>query len=79
MTITLPDMPGLYSLGEPAILLDHACGACAAGHLSRQAAADVAGVSRLDFDEVLDARRISDFTEEALAQDLETLRVLGFR
>jgi hypothetical protein len=79
MTITLPDMPGLSSLGEPAILLDHACGAYAAGQLSSQAAADVAGVSRLDFDEVLDARRISDFTEEALAQDLETLRVLGFR
>jgi predicted HTH domain antitoxin len=79
MTITLPDMPGLSSLGEPAILLDLACGAYAAGHLSRQSAADVAGVSRLDFDEALYARRISNFTEEALAQDLETLRTLGLR
>jgi predicted HTH domain antitoxin len=79
MTITLPDTPGLASLGEPAILLDLACGAYAAGHLSRQSAADVAGVSRLDFDEALYARRIPTFTEEMLAQDLETLRVLGLR
>jgi hypothetical protein len=39
----------------------------------------VAGVSRLDFDEALYARRIPTFTEEMLAQDLETLRVLGLR
>ena len=79
MTITLPDLPGLTSLGEPAILLDFACGAYAAGHLSRQAAADVAGVTRLDFDEALYARRISSFTEEGFAQDLETFRALGLR
>lgn len=79
MTITLPDTPGLASLGEPAILLDLACGAYAAGHLSRQSAAEVAGVSRLDFDRALCDRRISSFTEEALAEDLETLHALGLR
>jgi predicted HTH domain antitoxin len=79
MTITLPDNPALTSLGERGILLDLACGAYAAGHLSRQSAADVAGVSRFHFDEALYARRIPTFTEEMLAQDLETLRSLGSR
>lgn len=79
MTITLPDNPALTSLGESGILLDLACGAYAAGHLSRQSAADVAGVSRFHFDEALYARRIPTFTEEMLVQDLETLRSLGSR
>ena len=79
MILTLPDTPALTSLGKAAIMLDLACGAYAAGHLSRQSAADVAGVSRLEFDEALYARRISNFTEEALSQDLETLRALGLR
>ncbi len=79
MTITLPDNPALTSLGEEDIRMDLACGAYAAGHLSRQLAADVAGVSRFDFDTALYARRIPSFTEEMLEQDLETLRVLGSR
>lgn len=79
MILTLPDTPALTSLGEAAIILDLACGAYAAGHLSRQSAADVAGVTRLEFDEALYVRRISNFTEEALSQDLETLRALGLR
>lgn len=79
MTITLPDTPALASLGPQVILMDLACGAYAAGHLSRQSAADVAGVSRYHFDEALYARRIPTFTEEMLAQDLETLRALGTR
>ncbi len=76
MTITLPDHPALAPLSEQDIRLDLACGAYAGGHLSRQSAADVAGVSRFDFDEALCARRISNFTDEAFAQDLETLRSL---
>ena len=64
-------------MAEGDILLDLACGGYAAGHLSRQAAADVAGVSRFDFDQALYSRHIPTFTEEMLAQDLETLRELG--
>ena len=77
MTITLPDLPSLQHMAEGDILLDLACGGYAAGHLSRQAAADVAGVSRFDFDQALYSRHIPTFTEEMLAQDLETLRELG--
>jgi len=79
MTITLPDHPALAEMGEAEIRIDLACGAYAAGHLSRQLAADVAGISRHDFDAALFARRIPSYTEEMLAQDLETLRVLGDR
>lgn len=79
MTIILPDLPALDHIGEQDILLDLACGGYAAGHLSRQSAADVAGVSRYDFDQALYARRIPSYTEEMLEQDLETLRAIGSR
>jgi predicted HTH domain antitoxin len=79
MTITLPDVPALRGIAEGDILLDLACGGYAAGHLSRQSAADVAGVSRHAFDQALYARHIPTFTEEMLAQDLETLRALDSR
>jgi predicted HTH domain antitoxin len=79
MTITLPDLPGLRDIGEGDILLDLACGAYAAGHLSRQLAAEVAGVSRQVFDEALYRRRISTYSEEMLQQDLETLRAISSR
>ena len=79
MTITLPDVPALRDLAEGEILLDLACGGYAAGHLSREAAAEVAGVSRFDLDEALCRRRIPTFTEEMLAQDLATLVALSSR
>lgn len=77
MTITLPDTPALVEIGEAQIRVDLACGAYAAGHLSRQMAADVAGVSRHAFDQALYDRRIPSYTEEMFAQDLETLRSFG--
>lgn len=79
MTIILPDVPALRGIAEGDILLDLACGGYAAGHLSRQSAAEVAGVSRHAFDQALYARHIPTFTEEMLAQDLETLRALDSR
>ena len=79
MTITLPDSPALAAMGEADIILDFACGAYAAGHISRQSAADLAGVSRFDFDQALYTRRIASYDEAMLAQDLETLRALGLR
>ena len=79
MTIILPDVPALRGIAEGDILLDLACGGYAAGHLSRQSAAEVAGVSRHAFDQALYARHIPTFTEEMLEQDLETLRALDSR
>ena len=79
MTITLPDDPALTEMGETEILLDLACGAYAAGHVSRGVAARMAGLEREAFDEILFARRVPSYTEEMLAQDLETLRALRSR
>lgn len=79
MAITLPDLPALRDIAESDILLDLACGAYAAGHFSRQLAAEVARVSRHAFDEALYRRRIPAYTEEMLAHDLESLRELGSR
>ena len=76
MTIILPDDPALVHLSEEDIRVDLACGAFAAGHLSRGVAARLAGLERNAFDEMLFARRISSFDEDMLAQDLETLHTL---
>ncbi len=73
----MPDVPALRHIAEGDILLDLACGGYAAGHLSRQAAADVAGVNRYEFDKALFNRRIPTFTEEMLEEDIKTLRELG--
>ena len=79
MTITLPDDPALAAMSMEDIRLDLACGAFAAGHVSRGVAARMAGLERHVFDEVLFTRRIPSFTEEMFAQDLETLHAIGSR
>lgn len=76
MIITLPDDPALIELGEAEIRIDLACGAYAAGHVSRGVAARMAGLDRFAFDRILVERRIPSYDEEMLAQDLETLRSL---
>ena len=76
MIITLPDDPALIEMGEEEIRLDLACGAFAAGHVSRGVAARMAGLDRLAFDQVLVTRRIPSYDEARLAQDKETLRAL---
>lgn len=77
MIITLPDDPVLVEMGEEEIRLDLACGAFAAGHVSREVAARMAGLDRLAFDETLFARGIASYDEARLVEDLETLRSLG--
>ena len=77
MTITLPDDPALAAMSADDIRLDLACGAFAAGHVSRGVAARMAGLERHAFDEVLYARRIPSYTEEMLDEDLATLGILN--
>jgi len=76
MTITLPDDPVLTEMGESEILLDLACGAYAAGHVSRGVAARMAGLERHTFEQALHTRRIPSSDEERWEQDLETIRAL---
>jgi predicted HTH domain antitoxin len=77
MTIILPDDPVLMEMGEEEIRLDLACGAFAAGHVSREVAARMAGMERLAFDTVLFERGIPSFDDATFDEDLETLRSLG--
>jgi predicted HTH domain antitoxin len=77
MIITLPDDPVLAEMGEAEIRLDLACGAYAAGHVSRGIAARMAGLDRLAFDKILVERRIPSYDEERLAEDMATLRDLS--
>lgn len=79
MIITLPDDPAISAMSEDEIRLDLACGAFAAGHVSRSVAARMAGLGSRAFDEILFTRRIPSFTEDMLAEDVETLRTLGIR
>lgn len=77
MTITLPDDPALVAMGRAEILLDLACGAYAAGHVSREVATRMAGLDRQAFDQVLMQRQIPSYDEARFAEDLETLHSLG--
>ena len=79
MTTTLPDDPSLATLGEDEIRIDLACGAFAAGHLSRAVATRLAGLDRQAFEEILFARHIPSCDEDTLAEDVEALRSLASR
>lgn len=74
MTITLPDDPAPAELDEEQIRADLACGACAAGHVSRGVAARMAGLDRATFDQLLMDRRIPAYDELRWSEDLERLR-----
>jgi predicted HTH domain antitoxin len=74
MTITIPDDPALAELDEEQIRADLACGAYAAGHVSRGVAARMAGMDRAMFDQLLMDRRIPAYDELRWSEDLETLR-----
>lgn len=76
MTIMLPDDPAFAEMSEDEIRVDLACGAFAAGHVSRGVAARMAGLDRHAFDQALMERRIPSYDEERLAEDRETFRSL---
>ncbi len=76
MTLTLPDDPALAEMDEDDLRLDLACGLVAVGRVSRGVAARIAGMERLAFDEELFRRKIPSYTEDVLAEDMETLRAL---
>ncbi len=76
MTLTLPDDPALQEFGEDDLLMELACSLFGSGRVSRGVAARIAGMERFEFDEELFRRRIPSYTEEMLAQDLQTLEAL---
>lgn len=70
MTITLPDDPALLHLDEAQLALEVACGPVAAGRISREVGARIAGIDRAAFDEALFVRHIPAYTSPMLDQDL---------
>jgi len=74
MTITLPDDPAISQMGEAQILLDLACGAYAAGHVSKGVAARMSGLDSPAFDEEIRKRGIPSYDEARFAEDIKTLR-----
>ncbi len=70
MTLTLPDDPALLEVGNEEILLGLACGLYAAGQVSRNVAARIAGLDRAAFDALLFEREIPAYTEDMLEHDL---------
>ncbi len=60
-------------------LLELACHAYAAGRVSREAAANLASLTRAEFDQALFERRIPSYDEARLAEDRQTLRSLRNR
>jgi predicted HTH domain antitoxin len=74
MILTLPDDPALGQVSEGELRLGLACGLYAAGQVSRNVAARVAGLDRLAFDEALFQRNLAGYTPDMLAEDLRAIQ-----
>ena len=76
MTITLPDIPDAPQLAPAEVRLELGCAFYARGRLGKIAAAELAGVDFFTFQRALEERGIPLYTEQMLADDLQTLRTL---
>jgi predicted HTH domain antitoxin len=76
MTITLPDMPDTPELAPAEVRLELGCALYARGRIGKIAAAKVAGVDFFTFQRALQERDIPLYTEQMLADDLQTLGTL---
>ena len=76
MTITLPDIPDAPRLEPAEVRLELGCVLYARGRLGKIAAAELAGVDFFTFQRALEERNIPLYTDQMLAEDLQTLRTL---
>ena len=76
MTITLPDIPDAPQLAPAEVRLELGCALYARGRIGKIAAAELAGVDFFTFQHALEERGIPLYTEQMLADDLQTLRAL---
>ena len=76
MTITLPDIPGTPRLAPDDVRLELGCALYARGRLGKIAAIELAGVDFVTFQRALEERGIPLYTEQMLAEDLQSLRTL---
>ena len=76
MTVTLPDIPDVSQLVPSEVRLELRCALYARGRVGKIAAAELAGVDFFTFQRALEERGIPLYTEQMLADDLQTLRTL---
>jgi len=75
MTITLPDLPEAR-LAPDEVKLELACALYARGRIGKVAATELAGVDFFTFQRALEERGIPLYTEQMLADDLQSLKTL---
>ena len=76
MTITLPDIPDAPQLAPAEVRLELGCALYARGRVGKITAAELAGVDFFTFQRALEERGIPLYTEQMLADDLQTLGTL---
>jgi predicted HTH domain antitoxin len=76
MTITLPDLPETAQLAPDELKLELACALYGRGRVGKIAAAEMAGVDFFTFQRALEERGIPLYTEQMLADELQTLKTL---
>jgi predicted HTH domain antitoxin len=76
VTITLPDIPDAPQLSADEVRLDLACALYARGRVGKIAAAELVGVDFFTLQGALGERGIPLYTEQMLADDLQSLKAL---
>lgn len=76
MTITLPDIPEAPQLAPAKVRLELGCALYARGQVGKIVAAELADVDFFTFQRALEVRGIPLYTEQMLADDLQTLSTL---
>ena len=76
MTITLPDIPEAPQFAPGEVRLELGCALYARGRVGKIGAAELAGVDFFTFQRALEERGIPLYTEQMLADDLQTLGTL---
>jgi predicted HTH domain antitoxin len=76
VTITLPDIPETAQLSPAEVRLELACALYARGRLGKVAAAELAGVDFVAFQQALADHGLPLYSEAMLADDLQGLKAL---
>jgi predicted HTH domain antitoxin len=76
VTITLPDLPEAARLDAAELRLELACALYARGRVGKIAATEMAGVDFFTFQRALEERGIPLYSEQMLADDVQTLKTL---
>ncbi|MGA2177530.1 MAG: UPF0175 family protein [Verrucomicrobiota bacterium] len=76
MTIILPDLPETAALSPDDLRLELACALYSRGRLGKVAGTEMAGVDFFTFQRALAERGVAQYSNEMLADDIQTLKTL---